>query len=66
MSTGRNQFSIKANLGFVIRGTLDGLNAFAEHLEELCEERGLKIVFKKASASRLWIKADEDDNHESR
>ncbi len=60
-----NQFSIRANLGFVIRGPLDGLNALAEHLEEICKERGLQIVFKRASASRLWIKADEDDNHES-
>ncbi len=60
-----NQFSIRANLGFVIRGPLDGLNAFTEHLEEFCKEHELTIVFKKASASRLWIKADEDDNHES-
>lgn len=61
-----NQFSIRANLGLVVRGTLDALNAIAEHLEEVCKERGLTIVYKKASASRLWIKADEDDNHESR
>ncbi len=60
-----NQFSIKANLGFVLRGTLDSLNDFAEYLEDVCEERGLTIVFKQASASRLWIKGYEDDNHES-
>lgn len=56
-----NQFSIKANLGFVLRGTLDALNAFAEDLEDICKERGLIIAFKEASASRLWIKGFEDE-----
>lgn len=54
-------FALKANVGFVIRGPLSDLNQLSAHLEEFCESRGLKIAFKKASASRLWIREDGDN-----
>ncbi len=53
-------FSPKANLGIVVRGPMGSLNAFWDGFEELCREHGLKIAFKTASASRLWVKEDED------
>ncbi len=60
MRAEQNLFALKANLGFVIRGPLSDLNQLADHLEDFCEQRGLKIAFKKASASRLWIREDGD------
>ncbi len=52
-------FALKANLGIVIRGPLDGLNQLADHLEDYCEANGLTIALKTASASRLWIREEE-------
>ncbi len=49
-------FAVKANLGFVVRGTMEDLAAFADRLETLAPEMGLVIAYKQASASRLWIK----------
>ena len=55
-------FSPKANLGIVVRGHMGSLNAFWEGFEELCREHDLKIAFKTASASRLWVKEDEEND----
>lgn len=63
MDTGR-VFSIKANLGFVLRGSLEDLSAVSDSLEELCEQHNVKIAYKVASASRLRIRED-GDSHES-
>ncbi len=52
--------SARANLAFVVRGPMDHLTPFWEDLERLCQRHRLKIAFKMASASRLWIKEDED------
>ncbi len=61
-----NLFAVKANLGFVIRGPLDELTTLSDRLETLCEGLGLKIAFKKASASRLWIREDGDNGDKRR
>lgn len=57
-------FTPKANLGIVVRGPMNSLIDFWESFEALCERHDLKIAFKRASASRLWVKED-DDNGES-
>jgi hypothetical protein len=49
-------FALKANLGFVIRGSMNDLSLFAERIESLCKDSGLTVVHKHASASKLWIK----------
>lgn len=59
-----NLFAVKANLGVVIRGPLNGLTTLSERLENLCRELGLSIALKKASASRLWIKGDGEIDDE--
>ena len=51
-------FALKANLGVIFRGPLEGLNRVADHLEDYCREIGITIALKKASASRLFIKED--------
>ncbi len=61
MRAGQDLFAVKANLGFVIRGPLNELTTLSDRLEALCEELGLKIAFKTASASRLWIREDGDN-----
>ncbi len=61
MKAEQDLFALKANVGFIIRGPLNDLNQLADHLENFCEQRGLKIAFKKASASRLWIQDDGDN-----
>ena len=61
MRTEQDLFALKANLGVVFRGPLEGLNRLSDHLEDYCRELGVTIAFKKASASRLWIKEDGDD-----
>ncbi len=53
-----NLFALRANLGVIFRGPLDGLNRVADHLEDYCEANGITIAYKKASASRLFIKED--------
>ncbi len=53
-------FAVKANLGFVLRGPLTEWATLSENLEVRCRELGVKIAFKKASASRLWIREDGD------
>ncbi len=58
MRAEQDLFALKANLGVVFRGPLDGLNRVADHLEDYCREIGVTIAFKKASASRLFIKED--------
>ncbi len=50
--------SARANLGIVVRGPMDQLTPFWDDFDRLCLEHGLKIAFKMASASRLWIKED--------
>ena len=45
----------------MVRGPMGSLDSFWEGFEELCLEHGLKIAFKTASASRLWVKEDKDD-----
>jgi hypothetical protein len=54
-------FGLKANLGFVVRGDMETLGTFNARLEALISELGLKIAFKTASASKLWIKEGEPD-----
>ena len=49
-------FAVKANLAVILRGDVNALAAFADELERLAPERGLVIVHKQASASRLWVK----------
>ncbi len=61
MSMNQDLFLPKANLGIVVRGPMGSLDAFWAGFEELCREHGLKIAFKTASASRLWVKEDKDD-----
>lgn len=61
----RNEvFSPKANLGIVVRGPMDRLSLFWDGFEDLCREHGLKIAFKTASGSRLWIHEDGNDKHD--
>lgn len=57
---------LKANLGFVVRGDFTGLNLFAEKLDQLALEIGVRIVHKQASASKLWIKEGDDMNEQPR
>lgn len=38
---------------------MDNLAVFSERVESLCSELGLKIAYKTASASKLWIKEGE-------
>ena len=63
METSRSRsadlFALKANLGLVVRGPMESLAAFSERVEALVSELGLKIAFKTASASKLWIKEGE-------
>jgi len=54
-------FGLKANLGFVVRGDMETLGTFNARLEALVSELGLKIAFKIASASKLWIKEGDPD-----
>ncbi|MCJ2530899.1 MAG: hypothetical protein LN413_01080 [Candidatus Thermoplasmatota archaeon] len=63
MTASQDLFAVKANLGVVLRGSLDELTTISNRLEELCSDRGVKIAFKKASASRLWIKEDGDERN---
>ena len=58
MRENQDLFALKANLGVIFRGPLEGLNRVADHLENYCEANGITIAFKKASASRLFIKED--------
>ncbi len=52
-------FTLKANLGVIFRGPFEELNRMADHLEEYCAANGVTIAFKKASASRLFVKEDD-------
>lgn len=49
-------FTVKANLGVIVRGSMSDLSLFADRVEALASELGLSIVHKQASASRLWIR----------
>ncbi len=55
----KDLFGVKANLGLVVRGPMDALRTFDDRVEALVAELGLKIAFKTASASRLWVKEGE-------
>jgi len=54
-----NTFGFKSNLGLVVRGPMDALRTFDNEVEALCARLGLKIAFKTASASKLWVKEGE-------
>ncbi len=63
MQTMKNRvFELKANMGFVVRGPLESLKSLDDRLERFCRELGLKIAYKTASASRLWIQEDGKDD----
>lgn len=54
-------FTVKANLGVIVRGSMSDLSLFAELVEALASEHRLVVVHKQASASRLWIKVGDGD-----
>lgn len=58
----KHLFSPKANLGIIVRGPMRGLTSFWDGFEALCREHDLRIAFKVASASKLWITGEQDRN----
>ncbi len=53
--------NLKANVGLVVRGPVAVLRTFDTEVEALCARLGLKIAFKTASATKLWIKEGEPE-----
>jgi hypothetical protein len=52
---------LKANVGLVVRGPVAVLRTFDTEVEAICARLGLKIAFKTASASKLWVKEGEPE-----
>lgn len=57
------QFTIKANLGLVVRGEVSALKAFASAVQTAIDDSAgdVQLVFKTVSGSRLWIKEGDRD-----
>jgi hypothetical protein len=54
---------LKANLGLVVRGEVIALKAFTQRMDGLISEsRGVQLVHKHLSASKLWINEGDGMN----
>jgi len=54
------KWTVKANLGIVLRGEVVALKGFVERLDGLISEtQGIELLHRHLSASKLWLKEGE-------